>query len=144
MEERTKKIIIWVVAIAVGLIVIFAVSGILDNIWYKYSQSQFSVEKEEFCYTYDRYYAGNAAFPNKCPAVKLTIRNNSDQAMMVYGEINFYKDGELFTTAYMSTDTLAPNDVIVEMVSATEGVRWNSFDSYEWTYKIVSITCNYV
>lgn len=51
MEERTKKIIIWVVAIAVGLVVIFAVSGILDNIWYKYSQSQFSVEKEEFCYT---------------------------------------------------------------------------------------------
>lgn len=50
----------------------------------------------------------------------MTIRNNSDQAMMVYGEINFYKDGELFTTAYISTDTLAPNDVIVEMVSATE------------------------
>ncbi len=144
MEERTKKIIIWVVSIAVGVIVFFAVSGIFDNACYNYSQSQFSIEKEEFCYTYDKYYTGNASFPDKCPAVKLTLKNNSNQSMRIYGEINFYKDGKHFKTAYISTDTLAPDDVIVETVSSIDGVRWNSFDSYNWTYKIVSIKCNYV
>ncbi len=144
MEERTKKIIIWIVSIAVGLVVFFAVSGIFDNACYNYSQSQFSVEKEEFCYTYDKYYTGNAAFPDKCPAVKLTIKNNSSQSMYVYGEVNFYKDGSLFETAYISSKTLASRDLTVETVSALNGVRWNSFDSYNWTYKIVSIKCNYV
>ncbi len=144
MEEKTKKVIVWIVALIVGVGVFFAVRGCFNQSYYNYSQSGFKVQKEEFCYTYDEYYTGDNAFPDKCPAVKLTIKNTSEKSLYVYGQVNFYKDGSLFKTAYLSTATLAPNDVVVETVSSIDGVRWNSFDSYNWTYKIVSIKCNYV
>lgn len=143
MEDKTKKILGWVLAIIAGLVVYFLVSGVFNDIASCSEFNAFTIVKEEQTYTYEKYYTGNRILPDICPAVKLTVKNTSNKALHVYGEVNFYKDGALYETAYISTDTLAPDDETEVTVSASNGVVWNTYDSYTWTYKIVSIKCNY-